>query len=248
MIQRHMPLRTLLQSTLALGFVLLLSGCASNRKTWEEWMESESTPMLAAGAQEASWTKPHVDPLVLAEGYEVGDGARAGKGFDLEARNPGFPDTYIDRIYVDVTDPYHELTIHWTGPLAELGPTGPWRSNPGRGIPDCDCDDFEQSNMVDSWCTPKGLFPVAGFADHLTKVTACHYVTWIQHAPRYIGLHSHIFVPSWADSHGCVRVAYDVAKLIHNNSKVGDTLISIDGTWTRPDPKMLTRDTGGSQF
>jgi hypothetical protein len=196
-------------------------------------MEVDGAPQTSIGVQPEPWTEPHLDPLVLSDGYQVGDGARPGPGFSLKMRNPGFPETHIDKIYVDLADPNHEISITWTGPLAHLGPQGPWRSNPGRGKPECDCDDFEGSNEVDSWCTPKGLFPVAGFADRLEGVPSCHYVTWVQHAPRYIGLHSHDFLPEWADSHGCVRVPYEVAKLIHNNSVVGETLISIDGTWTR---------------
>ncbi len=213
------------------------TGCAVPKRTWQEWMEVKEPTRAVVRTTPASWTKPHLETLVLAEGYEPGDSAVVGDGFDLAMRNPGFPETHIDRVYVDVTDPVHEVWISWTGPQAHLGPQGPWRSNPGRGIPECDCDDFEGSNTVDSWCTPKGLFPVAGFADQLEGVTACHYVTWIQHAPRYIGLHSHTFIPTWADSHGCVRVPYDVSKLIHNNSLVGITHISIDGTWTRPEPR-----------
>ncbi|MDF1839590.1 MAG: hypothetical protein P1V35_17105 [Planctomycetota bacterium] len=228
-----------LKTVLGLYLLVLTTGCAVPKQTWQEWMEVEGAPQaIVARAVPASWSEPHLEALVLAEGYEIGDAARTGEGFNLEARNPGFPETHIESIHVDLSDPNHEVWIQWTGPQAHMGPTGPWRSNPGRGIPECDCDDFEGSNTVDSWCTPKGLFPVAGFTDHLEGVTACHYVTWIQHAPRYIGLHSHNFIPTWANSHGCVRVPYDVSKLIHNNSLVGITMISIGGTWTRPDEPL----------
>lgn len=222
------------KNVLCLYLLFLTTGCAVPKQTWQEWMEIDEPSQAVLRAEPDAWTEPHLETLVLEDGYEMGDAARAGEGFNLEMRNPDFPETHIDRVYVDVTDPEHTIWISWTGLAADLGPQGPWRSNPGRGMPEFDCEDFDGSNTVDSWCTPKGLFPVAGFADHLEGVTSCHYVTWVQHAPRFIGLHSHNFIPTWADSHGCVRVPYDVSQLIHNNSLVGTTMISIDGTWTRP--------------
>lgn len=224
---------------IVLCLYLLVSGagCAFHKENWQEWMEwnGERQAITAeAEAKEASWSEPHVDPLMLAEGYEIGDAARVGERFNLDMRNPGFPETHIDSIFIDLTDPQHEIRIVWAGPDANQGPVGPWRSNPGRGKVGFDCNDFDESNTPDSYCTPKGLFPVAGFTDQLGTVPSCHYVTWIQHAPRFIGLHSHGSIPTWPNSHGCVRIPYDVAQLIHNNSLVGTTMISIDGTWTRP--------------
>ncbi|HPF15470.1 MAG: L,D-transpeptidase [Planctomycetes bacterium] len=236
MMRSHFYLNSKL--VLCLYLSLMATGCSSTKYSWQEWMDADDSQQMVHEAKPGPWTEPHVKPLVLAEGYAIGDAARVGRGFDLAMRNPNFPDTYIDRVYVDLTDPNHEIWIQWTGPQAELGPRGPWSSNPGRGKPDCDCNDFDASNTVDSWCTPKGLFPVAGFADRLEGVRWCHYVTWIQYAPRYVGLHSHSFIPTWADSHGCVRLPYDVAKLIHNNSLVGTTMVSIDGTWTRREPRV----------
>ena len=177
---------------------------------------------------------PNLESLVLAEGYEIGDGAHVGPDFNLDMRNPDFPRTYIESIHLDLASPKHWIQITWTGPLASLGPVGPWHACPGRGINGNDCNDVAASNAMDSCCTPKGVFPVAGFADHLTGVPDCHYVTWVLYAPRFIGLHSHWDIPSQPTSHGCIRVPYDVAHLIHNNSRVGLTLINIEGHWTRP--------------
>ncbi len=212
---------------------LFFMGCSQPqyKKTWQDWMED---PNLSTPAMLAYPNFPEDDrEFLFAEGYEIGDGARVGADFNLAMRNPDFPKTYIEAVYLDVTSPNHWLSLSWTGPRAQVGPVGPWRANPGRGKPNFDCNDITGSNMIDSWCTPKGVFPAAGFADHLDGVTECHYVTWVVHEPRYIGLHSHRIIPKHSASHGCIRVPYDVAQLIHNNSRVGLTLIHIDGQWTR---------------
>ena len=80
----------------------------------------------------------------------------------------------------------------------------------------------------------KGVFPVVGFSDHLQSTPICLYATWVVHAPRYIAIHSHTKLPKTPASSGCIRMPYSTAKLIHNNSKVGVTLIHIYGTWQQP--------------
>ncbi len=215
-------------------FILLLSGCAGrepSRRTWADWM---TMPHAARGdVLPPTGTPAAVDadrePELLA-GYRVGDGAKVGPGFDLEMRNPDFPNTYIQTIQVDVTSPFHWVHLVWTGPLAESAPKGPFHSNPGQGTGTNNCNDVEESNRDGSLCTPKGVFPVAGFANQLRTVRSCHYVTWV-HLLRGVGLHSHKDIPYEPASHGCVRLEYDVAKLIHNNSRAGMTLIVIGGDW-----------------
>jgi len=177
---------------------------------------------------------PDAPVVVYRPGYQAGDGARASGKFNLDARNPDFPATHIAAIHIDLTAPSNSLQLVWEGPEAELGPTGPWRSSAGRGQPCYDCNEVEDSNTVDSWCTPKGVFAVAGFDDRLHAVPSCRYVTWVVHEPRFIAIHSHDDIPTQAVSHGCIRVPLDVAKLIHNNSLAGVTLVHVYGQWTRP--------------
>lgn len=166
--------------------------------------------------------------------YQWGDAAVVGPKLDLAARNPDFPATHIAVVQVDVTAPSNSVHLVWSGPLAFQAPVGPWRSSVGRGSPGMDCNDVVDSNTLDSYCTPKGVFPMAGFDDRLNCAPACCYVSWVIHAPRYIAIHSHTEIPFQPASHGCIRVPLELAKLIHNNSLAGVTLVHIYGTWTRP--------------
>ncbi len=223
--------------------LVLSTGCGLRRNTWQDWVDTDASVSLtpasgggrtvggAVATIEAS-ADPHA--ARLAPDYALGEGARAGFGFDLDMRNPDFPTTFIRTVHIDLTGPEHPVTLEWEGPLAALGPVGPFGSTPGRGGQGFDCDDVEASNTSGSLCTPKGVFPVAGFSDRLQSVPTCLYATWILHAPRFIAMHSHSYLPRSALSHGCVRLPYPAAKLIHNNSKVGDTLVHIFGNWEAP--------------
>lgn len=221
------------QFLLLASAMILLSGCAYQRQSWRDWMESP-LPAPAMAAQSPAWMFPTNSIGSLAPSYRIGDGARVAPGFDLKMRNPDFPNTFIEAVYINLSDPTNGLTLKWTGSLAEQGPVGPWPITPGRGSNGRDCDSVEDSNMVNSLCTPKGNFPVAGFADHLEQTPICRYATWVVYAPRYIAIHSHTELPPVPASAGCVRVPHEAAKLIHNNSRVGITLVSIGGTWHRP--------------
>jgi len=221
------------------GIALLLlawfgAGCVTPKKTWQDWM-TVSDPMppgwSVMGIPEPPTNAP---PMLFRPPYQQGDAAVVGPGADLAMRNPDFPTTHIAAIHVDLTAPSNSVRLTWTGPAADHGPVGPWRSCPGRGSPGMDCNDVKDSNTLESWCTPKGIFPVAGFDDRLKSVPSCRYATWVIHEPRYIAIHSHKEIPYQAVSHGCIRVPYEVAKLIHNNSLAGVTLVHIYGTWTRP--------------
>ncbi len=212
---------------------VMVAGCVTPEKVvWDDWVAArEETAGVDDGETLPALVAPSQETLVLVPGYEVGSGAVVGEGFDLSMRNPDFPETHIAEIHVDLGSPHHQLRVVWRGPLAGAAPVGPWRSNPGRGKRDVDCDDERTSNTVDSYCTPKGVFAVAGFSDHLNRAFVCHYATWVLHAPRYIAIHSHGDIAMVPRSEGCIRVTADVAKLIHNNALTGTTLISIRGRW-----------------
>ncbi len=220
-------------------FILMLAslaGCTASKQTWKDWqLDAEAVPRadLVLAPSAASSGRPPA-PVSFAPGYRTGEGARTGEGFDLAMRNPDFPRTHIQAIHIDLTGPDHWVHLQWNGPLAPQGPIGPWRSTPGRGQGDFDCDDVADSNTLDSFCTPKGTFHIAGFADHLKLTPQCTYATWILHAPRFIAMHGHTDLPRKPASSGCVRLPVEAAKLIHNNSLAGVTLVTIDGKWTRP--------------
>ena len=144
-----------------------------------------------------------------------------------------FPNTYIDRIHLDLTSPNQFVTLTWTGPSAAAQETGPFHSSPGIGWGTNDCNDPVESNCPGSNCTPKGLRKIEGFADHLKDEPQFRYVTYID-ARRSIGFHSCPAVETYPASHGCVRLEPYAARLIHDNSIVGKTEILIDGTWTPP--------------
>jgi len=233
--------RVVATSVVLLAVLFVTTACTTPKRSWQDWMEasaSEESSQVASGpgqVESAAPLKPTVSgPVVFAKPYKAGESARAGDGFDLAMRNPDFPRSHIEVIHIDLTGPGRPVRLQWTGALAPQGPVGPWRSCPGRGKPGVDCNDVETSNTTDTFCTPKGVFPAAGFSDHLYLVQSCHYVTWVVHKPRYIAIHSHDDIPDQPSSSGCIRVPYEAAKLIHNNSIAGTTLIHISGTWKPP--------------
>jgi L,D-transpeptidase catalytic domain len=152
-------------------------------------------------------------------------------------RNDDFPQTYIQQISVSLDDPDHSLTLSWTGPNADSQNPGPFRTSPGAGLKGLNCDDDATSRRSGSKCTPKGTYPVQGFARRLNSDSRATYVTWFKQS-RGIALHYFPSVPEYAASHGCVRIELvDVARLIQDNSLVDDTEVVVSGTWTKP-PKQ----------
>ena len=149
-------------------------------------------------------------------------------------RNDDFPQTYIQQISVSLNDPDHPLTLTWTGASAASQKTGPFRTSPGAGLRGLNCDDSATSRRSGSKCTPKGTYPVQGFQHQLNSDSRAIYVTWFMQS-RGIALHYFPSVPAYAASHGCVRIqSVDVARLIQDNSLVGDTQVVVSGTWTKP--------------
>jgi len=143
-------------------------------------------------------------------------------------------ETYIQEISVSLDDPDHWLTLTWTGPNADSQETGPFRTSPGAGLRGLNCDDEATSRRSGSKCTPKGTYPVQGFARRLNSDSRATYVTWFMQR-RGIGLHYFPSVPEYAASHGCVRIeSEDVARLIQKNSRVDETQVVVSGTWTKP--------------
>jgi L,D-transpeptidase catalytic domain len=149
-------------------------------------------------------------------------------------RNDDFPQTYIQQISVRLDDPDHPLTLTWTGPSAASQKTGPFKTSPGAGLRGLNCDDAATSRRSGSKCTPKGTYPVQGFQGSLNSDSRATYVTWFMQS-RGIAFHYFPVVPAYAASHGCVRIqSVDVARLIQDNSLVGDTQVVVSGTWTKP--------------
>ena len=233
-------LRLLCQALLVLALAFFINGCATKKQTWQDWMAAREPAAANCGTPMFFSTPelPTNGPApVLAPGYKAGDGAKAGPGFDLAMRNPDFPRTHVEAVFIDLSQPSRGVRIKWAGAETN-GPAGPWRLTSGRGGEGIDCDDNDGSNTVNSRCTPKGVFPVAGFADHLKLTPQCLYATWVVYAPRFVAIHSHTELPWIPASSGCIRMPYETAKLIHNNSLVGVTLVSIYGTW-RPPPLFM---------
>jgi L,D-transpeptidase catalytic domain len=149
----------------------------------------------------------------------------------------GDSQTYIKEISVSLDDPDHWLTLTWTGPNADSQETGPFRTSPGAGLRGLNCDDQATSVRSGSKCTPKGTYAVEGFQRRLNSDARATYVTWFMQR-RGIALHYFPSVPDYAASHGCVRIeSEDVARLIQNNSRVDETQVVVNGTWTKP-PKQ----------
>jgi hypothetical protein len=179
----------------------------------------------------------HLGWLVFAGAYPNEPGVVSSQ------QNDDFPDTYIGRIHLDLTGPNHSVRLTWVGPDAAGQDTGPFRSSPGAGWGDNDCNDPVESNCLNSKCTPKGERKVEGFADHLQDTPQHRFVTWIDEL-RQIGFHSCPSVESNPSSAGCVRLESYAARLIYDNSIKGVTEILIDGTWTNPAARRGEVETG----
>ena len=149
-------------------------------------------------------------------------------------RNSDFPNTYIKQISVSLDDPNHWLTLSWTGPNSLSQEVGPFRTSPGAGMKGLNCDDVTRSRRSGTKCTPKGAFAVEGFQRRLNSDSRATFVTWFMQR-RGIALHYFPVVPSYAASHGCVRIeSKRVAQLIQDNSQVDKTQVVVSGTWTKP--------------
>ena len=152
-------------------------------------------------------------------------------------RNSDFPRTYIKEISVSLEDPDHWMRLKWTGPDAGSQETGPFRTSPGAGMKGLNCDNRATSRRSGTKCTPKGTHTVEGFQSSLNSDSRATFVTWFVQW-RGIALHYFPSVPTYAASHGCVRIASKrVAQLIQDNARVDLTKVIIDGTWTKP-PKQ----------
>ena len=148
-------------------------------------------------------------------------------------RHPGFPTTYIDHVEVSVTSPDHWVHISWSGPEAKSCETGPFRSSPGAGRGNNDCNCLVESNAPGSYCTPKGVFTVEQILDALPSHSRAKHAVMID-GSRGIALHASPDLPlaSYPSSHGCIRLQEDVAQLIQNNVLPGITQVTIDGKWS----------------
>ena len=152
-------------------------------------------------------------------------------------RNSDFPNTYIKQISVSLDDQDHTLTLNWTGPNSTSQEVGPFRTSPGAGMKGLNCDDAATSRRSGTKCTPKGTFAVEGFQRSLNSDSRATFVTWFMQR-RGIALHYFPIVPTYAASHGCVRIeSKRVAQLIQDNSQVDKTQVVVSGTWTKP-PKQ----------
>lgn len=235
---QEQPGRCGLIGCVACVWLFFLAGCTTEKQRWSDWLDPKQN---AAAANLPPLNDSQVSEYPLSRHYESGEGAKVGSGqYNLAMRNPEFPRTHIKEVHIDLGSPDHQVRLVWAGPDAGIAPAGPFRSCPGRGKPGTNCDDAAVSNTANSHCTPKGVFRVGGFSDHLRQAYYCHYVTWVIYDPRYVAMHAHDDVAAEPRSEGCIRMDYDVARLIHNNCVAGVTLVRIGGTWTCPSTQEAT--------
>ncbi len=200
-----------------------------------------ASPLTVVGSKESV---PSKEQIAAAKALEKIDAAKVPiaktktKGplasSSKPLRNSDFPTTYIKRIDVSLDDPDHWMTLTWTGPKASSQETGPFRTSPGAGVKGINCDVEATSQRSGTKCTPKGTRSVEGFQSALNSDARAVFVTWFMRA-RGIALHYFPSVPSYAASHGCVRIeSKRVAQLIQENARVDLTKVVVDGTWTKP--------------
>ncbi|MEA5597310.1 L,D-transpeptidase family protein [Rivularia sp. UHCC 0363] len=137
-------------------------------------------------------------------------------------------ETYISKVNVDLWK--QEVTLVWTGSDAAAQQKGPFHCTPGAGISGVNCDDVATSKRSGTDCTPKGEFSVIGHDRFFSKYPEAEWVTRFQDPSRGIALHYYPTVPEFPSSHGCVRIANkEAAKRIYDNTKVGKSIVSVNG-------------------
>jgi hypothetical protein len=137
-------------------------------------------------------------------------------------------ETYISKVIVDLWK--QEVTLEWTGPNAAAQEKGPYHCTPGEGISGVNCDDPVTSRKSGTNCTPKGEFPVIRHEVNFSKYPEAKWVTRFQDDSRGIALHYYPTTPEYPDSDGCVRIKkLETAKLIHDNTKPGKSIVSVRG-------------------
>lgn len=135
---------------------------------------------------------------------------------------------WITQVNLDVGA--NNLTIVWNDPAtAPSNSTGPFNISPGAGLCCVDCNDPATSQRSGSLCTPKGgSWPVDGVGCALGGHPTARNPTRFQRSG--IAIHSGN-VSSPPQSHGCSRTSLRASELIHDNVRVGQTMISSSGTW-----------------
>lgn len=151
---------------------------------------------------------------------------------------PGFPETYIQHVDVDVTSPA-SIRCRWTGPNASDHDSGPFEATVGDGAGTSDCNDVEESNEPGSNCTPKGDFTIERQACSLGNHDRAKNASYFQSA-RGIAFHYWPNRPDCPASHGCVRLERRVSQVLWDNcinegtsSEHGQpaTTVNVSGTW-----------------
>lgn len=137
-------------------------------------------------------------------------------------------ETFITKVVVDLAK--QEVTLVWTGPAAASKEKGPFKCSPGKGKSGVDCDDVETSKKNGTLCTPKGDFKVIRHEDAFPSHPEAKWVTRFQDDARGIAIHYYPTVPDYPASNGCVRMkSLAAAKLIHDNTKAGKSVVSVSG-------------------
>ncbi|MCJ8280522.1 MAG: peptidoglycan-binding protein [Rivularia sp. ALOHA_DT_140] len=154
-------------------------------------------------------------------------------------------ETYISKVNVDLWK--QEVTLEWTGSNAASQQKGPFHCTPGKGISGVNCDNVTTSQKAGTDCTPKGEFKVLWQDRRFSKYPEAEWVTRFQDASRGIALHYYPRVPEYPSSHGCVRIkSLAAAKLIHDKTKSGKTIVKVHGELRPNFNNTLRRGSTGS--
>lgn len=162
-------------------------------------------------------------------------------GRDNDRTVSDFPETYIEHIDVDVTNPA-SVSLRWAGPNASEQETGPFHATIGNGGGTNNCGDVETSNEPGSNCTPKGSsFTIERQACALGSYPQARNASYFQ-SSRGIAFHYWPNRPDCPASHGCVRLSMEHSEIIWDNcinENTSDdhgkpaTTVAVNGTWSR---------------
>ena len=154
-----------------------------------------------------------------------------------------FPNTYIEKVSIDLGNHTDGMQIHWNRQTAETRAlASSFDISPGAGLCSLCCDDTATSQTGDSLCTPKGNSEINRYACQLSSTAWAKNASFFELGDSRSGIAIHSgyegHVPSFPASHGCVRTTNQGSAVVWDNSSARairedppPTKVEVSGTW-----------------
>lgn len=154
-----------------------------------------------------------------------------------------FPNTYIERVSIDLGRLSSGMQIHWNRPTPETRSLpSRFPISPGAGLCNLCCNEAETSQDTDTLCTPKGNSEINRYACQLQSTSWAKNASFFEPGDSRSGIAIHSgkdgHVPSFPASHGCVRTTDLGSAVVWDNSssrsireEPAPTQVQVSGTW-----------------